>query len=185
MGCLLIFETAVAKGLCQLLYVVWLLLLHLCSRNNIYEYQRNMTESKQEFSILRSEPRAVSYSDKLFRHSPHLIVGSLVQSQPPVALLGELGCEELYFGQTFLGSIQSSPSPVPFPHVPEMPITVLPRKYGYRSSPDSSSSSSFPILHLLISSPSPTLTSLKMRMPLGETRCAVMSWQCMGSVLSA
>lgn len=78
------------------------------------------------FLPLRSELRAVS--DKLFRHSPRLIVTTLVQSSLLVSLLKELGCEELHFRQTF-------PSPAPFPHVPEMPITVLPRKYGYRSSP--------------------------------------------------
>lgn len=116
--------------------------------------------NKNFLPSLRSEPRAVS--GKLFRHSPHPITGTLVQSQPPVALLGEPGCEELELVRPSWAQASLSHFPIPSPrswdanHWPAQEVRLSLISWLTLSS-------SFSILHLLISSPSSTLTSLKMQ----------------------
>lgn len=74
------FGTTVVRGLCSVLFGFYNF-YYGCK--SVCKCQRNMAGSKQEFSPFRWGLRAVS--EDLLRRS----------SQPPVALLGQLGCEEL------------------------------------------------------------------------------------------
>lgn len=94
-----------------------------------------------------------------------------------------LGCEELCaFSRA---SLCSSAHPAPFCVCSGLPMADLPRKCGCCSPPDSPSASSSPVLHLLTSSPSPAPDLFENANTLGETRCAVMSWQGGESLRSA
>lgn len=84
MGCLLTFGTAVVKELwvavvCCLAFIISTMAVKVFA--NIREIWQEV--NKNFLPVLRWELRGVS--EDLFRHSP----------QPPVALLGQLGCEEL------------------------------------------------------------------------------------------